>query len=175
MGSMEARGRLPLSCGSKCCVGRRDGCSLARNDNLHDWGWAPRAGEAEDGGGAAATGELPRAGKGVSKQPALNSTLPDALCNQQPLHSLFAGSVWPSDPSAVLYHFWLSQCQRAERGVLSAGWRRLAFSCHRRWHWPRLLTQLITVIRAACGLCTFAHTMEEISNMHKTLILCISG
>lgn len=63
MGSMEARGRLPLPFWSKWCVGRGNGCTLAHNCNLHDWGWAPGAGEAEDGGGAAPTGELPWAGK----------------------------------------------------------------------------------------------------------------
>lgn len=36
MGSMEARGRLPLPCESKWCVGRGSGCTLAHNYNLHD-------------------------------------------------------------------------------------------------------------------------------------------
>lgn len=50
-----------------------------------------------------------------------NSALSDARCKQQPLLPLFAGSVGPSDPSAVLYHFWLSQCQCTERCLLHAG------------------------------------------------------
>lgn len=67
MGSMEARGSLPLPCGNQFYVGRGNGCTLAHNDNLHNRGWAPGAGDAEDGGGAAATGELPWAGQGFSK------------------------------------------------------------------------------------------------------------
>lgn len=57
----------------------------------------------------------------VSPSTCSNSSLSDALCKQQPLLPLFAGSVGPSDPSAVLYNFWLSQCQCAERCVLYAG------------------------------------------------------
>lgn len=64
MGSMEARGRLPLPRRSIWCVGRGNGCTLAHDRNLHDRRWAPGAGEAEDGGGAAAAGEPPWAGKG---------------------------------------------------------------------------------------------------------------
>lgn len=38
MGSMEARGWLPLPGGSKLCVGRGNGFTLAHNCNLHDRG-----------------------------------------------------------------------------------------------------------------------------------------
>lgn len=97
MGSMEARGRLSLPCGSKWCVWRAKGCTLAPNYNLHMWGRALGAGEVEDGGGAAATGELPWAGKGFSRT-CSNSPLLDALCKQQaPLPSFgrLCGTFWP--------------------------------------------------------------------------------
>lgn len=67
MGSMETRRRLPLSLRSKWFLGRGNGRSLAHNCHLQERGWAPGAGEAEVRGGAAAAGELPRAGKGSSK------------------------------------------------------------------------------------------------------------
>lgn len=57
----------------------------------------------------------------VSPSTCSDSTLSGALCKQPPLLPLFAGSVGPSDPSAVLFNFGLSQCQCAERCVLSAG------------------------------------------------------
>lgn len=65
MGSMEARGRLSLPHRGKRCVRRWNDCAPAHNYNLHDRGRAPRAGEAEDEGGTAAAGDIPRAGKGL--------------------------------------------------------------------------------------------------------------
>lgn len=66
MGSMEARGRLSLPHWGKWCVGRWDDCTPAPDYNLHDRGRVQKAGEAEDECGTAATGDVPRAGKGCA-------------------------------------------------------------------------------------------------------------
>lgn len=63
MGSMEASGRLSLPHWGNWRVGRWDNRAPAPDYNLHNRSRAPRAGEAEDEGGTAAAGDLPRAGK----------------------------------------------------------------------------------------------------------------
>lgn len=66
MGSMEARGRLSLPDWGKWCVWRWADYTPAPYYNLHNRGRAPGAREAEDEGGTATAGDLPRAGKSKS-------------------------------------------------------------------------------------------------------------